>query len=182
MNEGTAEHDLDNFEKAEMTSPTARKVDGDRVIYMSKPLVPPLYSYGRPVLCDFSEARLENYDNMADIQPYQYRAPEVILDMPWDEKVDIWSVGVMVRTNRILGWSRLIKCLVDVGSARERKSVQHHWRTGEQARQYLSPRAYDRLAWATSKRISREDKRWSRSKLVWWERCVPFMSFTGVLR
>jgi hypothetical protein len=50
------------------------------------------------VLCDFSEARLEKYDNMADVQPYQYRAPEVIFDIPWDEKVDIWSVGVMVRT------------------------------------------------------------------------------------
>ena len=33
-----------------------------------------------------------------DIQPYQYRAPEVILGAPWDEKVDIWAVGVMVRT------------------------------------------------------------------------------------
>ena len=25
-----------------------------------------------------------------------YRAPEVILDMGWDNKVDIWSIGVMV--------------------------------------------------------------------------------------
>ena len=68
------------------------------MIYSSRSLVPPVYSYGRPVLCDFSEARLEKYDNMADVQPYQYRAPEVIFDIPWDEKVDIWSVGVMVRT------------------------------------------------------------------------------------
>jgi serine/threonine-protein kinase SRPK3 len=98
MNERTAEHDLENFEKEELISPTPRKIDGDRLIYISRPLVPPVYSYGRPVLCDFSEARLGEYDNLADIQPYQYRAPEVILDIPWDEKVDIWSVGVMVRT------------------------------------------------------------------------------------
>ena len=97
MNEQTAEHDLDNFEKLELTSPSARKIDGDRVIYISRPLVPPFYSYGRPVLCDFSEARFGEYDNTADIQPFQYRAPEVIFDIPWDEKVDIWNVGVMVR-------------------------------------------------------------------------------------
>jgi serine/threonine-protein kinase SRPK3 len=34
---------------------------------------------------------------MANIQPFQYRAPEVIFNISWDEKVDIWSVGVMVR-------------------------------------------------------------------------------------
>ena len=28
--------------------------------------------------------------------PAIYRAPEVILGMNWDSKVDIWGVGVMV--------------------------------------------------------------------------------------
>jgi len=70
MNDETAKQDLNSFEKAEMTSPTARKVDGDRVIYTSRPLVPRIYNYGRPVLCDFGEARFGNHDNMADIQPY----------------------------------------------------------------------------------------------------------------
>jgi serine/threonine protein kinase len=28
--------------------------------------------------------------------PLPYRAPEVILDMEWDSKIDIWSLGVMV--------------------------------------------------------------------------------------
>ena len=32
MNEETAEHDLENFEKEELTSPGPHKVDGDRVI------------------------------------------------------------------------------------------------------------------------------------------------------
>ena len=98
MNEITAEHDLENFEKEELTSPGPRKIDGNRVIYISRPLVPRVYGYGLPVLIDFSEARLGKYSNLADIQPYQYRAPEAILGIPWDEKVDIWSVGVMVRT------------------------------------------------------------------------------------
>ena len=101
MNEKPAEQDLEKFETDELTSPVARKIGVDRVIYRSRPLVPPVYRYGPPVLCDFGEARLGEYDNMADIQPYQYRAPEVIFDMPWDEKVDIWNVGVMVTTTAV---------------------------------------------------------------------------------
>ncbi|PGH32207.1 hypothetical protein GX50_04991 [[Emmonsia] crescens] len=31
-----------------------------------------------------------------DIQPYLYRAPEVLLRMKWDNKVDIWNVGVLI--------------------------------------------------------------------------------------
>ena len=98
MNEETAKQDLEKFEKDELTSPGARKIVGDRVVYTSRPLVPPVYRYGRPVLCDFGEARFGEYNNMANIQPNQYRAPEVILEIPWDEKVDIWNVGVMVST------------------------------------------------------------------------------------
>lgn len=97
MNDSTAESDLERFEQEELVSPCPRKIDGDRVIYLSRPLVPRIYPYGRPVLCDFGEARFGDYNNMIDIQPYQYRAPEVILDMAWDEKVDIWNVGVMAR-------------------------------------------------------------------------------------
>ncbi|CAL1698674.1 unnamed protein product [Somion occarium] len=96
MNDSTAESDLERFEQEELVSPCPRKIDGDRVIYLSRPLVPRIYPYGRPVLCDFGEARFGDYNNMIDIQPYQYRAPEVILDMAWDEKVDIWNVGVMI--------------------------------------------------------------------------------------
>ncbi|KAG8801965.1 hypothetical protein FRC16_010722 [Serendipita sp. 398] len=58
MNEKTAEQDLDEFEQKELNSPCARKIDGDRVIYTSRRLVPSIYNYGRPVLCDFGEARI----------------------------------------------------------------------------------------------------------------------------
>lgn len=33
--------------------------------------------------------------------PGIYRAPEVILGMEWDFKVDIWSAGVMVRNHSV---------------------------------------------------------------------------------
>jgi serine/threonine-protein kinase SRPK3 len=129
MNETTAEQDLDKFEQQELNSPCPRKIDGDRVIYASRRLVPPIYRYGPPVICDFGEARFEEYDNMYDIQPYQYRAPEVIFNIPWDEKVDIWSLGVMVRTNVV--WMRINadEERVALGPAWERKFVPHHWRT-----------------------------------------------------
>ena len=54
MNEQTAELYLDNYEKNE---PARAKIDGDRVIYKSRSLVPLIYGYTRSVLCDFSEAR-----------------------------------------------------------------------------------------------------------------------------
>jgi hypothetical protein len=98
MNKKTGEQDLDKFEQHELKYPCARKIDGDRVIYTSRKPTPSSYVYGRPMLCDFGEARFGEYDNRIDIQPYQYRAPEVIFNIPWDNKVDIWSVGAMVRT------------------------------------------------------------------------------------
>lgn len=129
MNEETSEQDLEKFEKDQLTSPGARKIDGDRVIYTSRPLVPPVYSHGQPVLCDFGEARLGEYDNMADIQPYQYWALEVIFEIPWDEKVDIWNVGVMVSTTAIYVTIITDKNIVDLGPAWEQKFVLHHWRS-----------------------------------------------------
>ncbi|KAL9597305.1 MAG: hypothetical protein Q9219_005229 [cf. Caloplaca sp. 3 TL-2023] len=86
---------LKYFETAELRDPSPRKVDGDRVIYESRGLRLPK-KHGRPVLCDLGEARFgkENYTD--DIQPYVYRAPEIILDIPWTYSVDIWNVGVMI--------------------------------------------------------------------------------------
>ena len=48
------------------------------------------------MLYDFEEARfgLPTYEE--DIQSYRYRAPEVLLRMKWDSKVDTWNIGAMV--------------------------------------------------------------------------------------
>ena len=53
-------------------------------------------SKGLPVLSDLGEARIGTVKQKGDIMPGIYRAPEVILDMEWDTKVDIWAMGVMV--------------------------------------------------------------------------------------
>ncbi|GAQ04109.1 hypothetical protein ALT_1430 [Aspergillus lentulus] len=81
------------IEEDEMTRPIARKVLDDRHIYFSRPLP---VSTGLPVISDLGEARVGSGKQRGDIMPGIYRAPEVILDMGWDSKVDIWSMGTMV--------------------------------------------------------------------------------------
>ena len=88
---------LVDFEEAEKSNPSPRKIVGDGVIYSSRNLKK-TKEYGRPVLCDFGQARFGRESYSGDIQPHIYRAPEVILRMSWDQKVDIWNVGVMVRS------------------------------------------------------------------------------------
>ena len=84
---------ISQIEEGELKEPIARKVLSDRVIYCSRPM--PLSS-GLPILCDLGEARI-GHKHRGDIMPGIYRAPEVILGMEWDSKVDIWSIGIMVR-------------------------------------------------------------------------------------
>ncbi|KAL4886613.1 protein kinase [Aspergillus karnatakaensis] len=84
---------LSDMEQDEATRPIARKVLADRTIYHSRPM--PLCT-GSPVLSDLGEARSGSSKYNGDIMPGIYRAPEVILEMEWDQKVDIWSVGNMV--------------------------------------------------------------------------------------
>lgn len=55
-----------------------------------------------PILTDFGNSYLDSRDNDEACQPWQYRAPEVILQMPWSYEIDIWSVGVLVRLTRHL--------------------------------------------------------------------------------
>lgn len=86
---------LAHFEEDEKADPSPCKIDNTRVIYQTRPLRTPK-EYGRPILCDFGEARFGSTTFHGDIQPYIYRAPEVVLRMGWDCKVDIWNVGVMV--------------------------------------------------------------------------------------
>lgn len=53
---------------------------------------------GRPIvrLVDFGSARPVRPDDMAYAQSRFYRAPEVILGVPFDTAVDVWSLGEWV--------------------------------------------------------------------------------------
>ncbi|KAI1427221.1 kinase-like domain-containing protein [Xylaria sp. FL1777] len=88
-------HDKSIFseiEQRELEHPSARKVLPDRVIHLSQPM--PI-TYGALVICDFGAARIGSQFS-GDVMPGVYRAPEIILGMEWDSKIDIWSVGVMI--------------------------------------------------------------------------------------
>lgn len=88
---------LVDFEEAEISNPSPHKVVGDRAIYYTRKMSIPK-KHGRPVLSDFGEARFgsESGTYCDDVQPFMYRAPEVLLRMPWNEKIDIWNLAVMV--------------------------------------------------------------------------------------
>ncbi|KIV88507.1 hypothetical protein PV10_08188 [Exophiala mesophila] len=50
---------------------------------------------GHPIVTDFGKMRLAEPMNTDWCMPDIYRAPEVLLKLPWYFLVDIWSVGVM---------------------------------------------------------------------------------------
>lgn len=83
------------MEQAEEQNVIAHKVLEDCTIYASHEM--PL-TYGAPVISDFGSARLGEPDHKhsGDVMPNYYRAPEIILGLDWDSKIDIWSTGVMV--------------------------------------------------------------------------------------
>lgn len=88
---------MSKVETAELAEPSPRKLLADRTIHLSYAMPT---SFDPPVITDFGAARLgepgQKYSG--DVMPAVFRAPEVIAGMEWDCKIDIWSVGVMVRT------------------------------------------------------------------------------------
>lgn len=86
-----------DFETYELEKPVPRKeIDTDRrAIHMSRELKIP-QKVAPPVLCDFGSAVFGQHHSEF-VQPKIYRAPEVILEVPWTFSVDIWNVGCMVR-------------------------------------------------------------------------------------
>lgn len=100
---------LVDFEEAEISNPIPHKVVGDRAIYCSRKLGIPK-KHGRPILSDFGEARFRSDSGTYcdDVQPFMYRAPEVLLRMPWDEKIDIWNLAVVVCSLNALDLSVLL--------------------------------------------------------------------------
>jgi len=83
------------FEQEELERPSPRKEVDGRVIYLSRQLNVP-QSLAEPVLCDFGSVVAGEQANTTDVQPTLYRAPEVILQVPWGYEIDIWNFGCMV--------------------------------------------------------------------------------------
>lgn len=87
----------------EEEEPSPRKVDGDQVIYKSRQdfaLRKYPQAIGPCMIADLGMARIGK-QHEGFIQPEIYRAPEVMLCMPWGSAADIWNIGVMVCTNTV---------------------------------------------------------------------------------
>nr|POE58032.1 serine/threonine-protein kinase afc3 [Quercus suber] len=83
---------LPDVEKNELENPSARKELQDRCIYVSQAM--PM-TYGALALNDFGAARIGD-THTGDVMPDVYRASEIVMDMQWDYKIDIWAFGVMI--------------------------------------------------------------------------------------
>ncbi|KAG6215641.1 hypothetical protein E4U34_005568 [Claviceps purpurea] len=94
---GTDESVLREFEQEELNNPCPRKELEGKTVYQSRELKQ-AKNFDALVLCDFGSA-MHLDDGIArreDIQPDVYRAPEVVLGIPWTSSVDIWNVGCMI--------------------------------------------------------------------------------------
>ena len=83
------------YEQQQIRDPVPRKELPDRTIYTSRSV--PL-TKGRPAISDLSEARFGDAEHSDLIMPNVYRAPEVILDVPWSYPVDRWAFAMVVST------------------------------------------------------------------------------------
>ncbi|KAJ2913832.1 hypothetical protein MD484_g6588, partial [Candolleomyces efflorescens] len=85
------------FEEHEIEYPVPRKVEDGRTVYASRPLeLPDGDSIDLPVLCDFGSSVWGEQPHTEDVQPNVYRAPEVILQIPWSYEIDVWNLGCVV--------------------------------------------------------------------------------------
>ncbi|KAF3492325.1 protein kinase domain-containing protein [Arthroderma uncinatum] len=89
---------FDEWDKLEIEDPTPRKAVDNYMVYRSRLFKPKpgWKGWGLPILADFGTARIAEGEQEGLIQPFIYRAPEVVLGMKWNEKVDIWNVGVLI--------------------------------------------------------------------------------------
>ncbi|OAX77179.1 CMGC/SRPK protein kinase, partial [Emergomyces africanus] len=91
---------LADFAKAEAEDPSPwKKINESHIIYKSRRfhLLAGGKSYGLPILCDFGEGRIgKTHESGPFVQPNIYRAPEIILEMPWGSAVDIWNLAGLI--------------------------------------------------------------------------------------
>jgi hypothetical protein len=91
----TDEAILESTVEALWASPYPRKVHGNREIYPSANFKLP-NDLGAAVLSDFGDAQFGDHPFIGEVMPDLYRAPEIVLAIPWDEEIDIWAFGLMV--------------------------------------------------------------------------------------
>ncbi|KAL9945820.1 hypothetical protein ACHAO5_004487 [Verticillium nonalfalfae] len=82
---------LAKVEQNEVERPSPRKQTDEVTTQVSQYV---LGGAGPLTICDLGQARIGD-EHSGNAMPLPYRAPEVILDMPWGYRVDNWSVGLL---------------------------------------------------------------------------------------
>ncbi|RAH74708.1 protein kinase [Aspergillus aculeatinus CBS 121060] len=87
--------DIEQREARDPSIPITCEFSGAPVYRSREPL---LEVGGAPILTDFGHLREFDFDGLVNndwVMPDLYRAPEVLLQIPWTLQVDMWSVDVM---------------------------------------------------------------------------------------
>jgi serine/threonine-protein kinase SRPK3 len=92
---------FDQVVAEEWASLSPRKTTDGRATHTSASLELP-DDPGPPIVTDFGDARVGAGPFIGEVLPDLYRAPEIVLAIPWDDKIDIWALGLMVRTLLLL--------------------------------------------------------------------------------
>ncbi|KAJ5796120.1 protein kinase [Penicillium psychrosexuale] len=96
IDDDTILQDIEDQESQDPSLPITSTINGAMpiVVYKSRPTM--LAVSGHPILTDYGQMRLvEGCVNQDWWMSDLYRAPEVLLHLPWGYAVDIWSIGVM---------------------------------------------------------------------------------------
>lgn len=113
---------LAKVEQNEIDAPSARKRIGDTIIYVSQYM---LGGRGALVMSDFGQARIGAEQHHGNAMPVAYRAPEVILGMPWGAAVDTWSAGLLVRCRPSANFHLDLNHLLGLGSSSKEESFRN---------------------------------------------------------
>lgn len=87
------EEELKAVEEEELAQPSARKIYKDNAVYLTRQI---FAEVGNPKLIDLGETRFGKDKYIEHVMPDLYRAPEILLGLPWDNKIDIWALGLTV--------------------------------------------------------------------------------------
>jgi hypothetical protein len=97
IDDDTSLQDIEDQESQDPSLPITSTINGSMpvIVYKSRPTM--LELSGHPILTDYGQMRLvEGCVNQDWWMSDLYRAPEVLLHLPWGFPADIWSIGVMV--------------------------------------------------------------------------------------
>ncbi|KAJ5956260.1 protein kinase [Penicillium viridicatum] len=96
IDDDTSLQDIEDQESQDPSLPITSTIYGAMlvVVYKSRPTI--LALSGNPILTDYGQMRLvEGCVNQDWWMSDLYRAPEVLLHLPWGFPADVWSIGIM---------------------------------------------------------------------------------------